>query len=355
MKTYPLHDKGAKTGSNLRSGHLRSNQEKLLAAQQKPLGRLAQAYQKQCRKLFSKADLKLVAEISGGAEADWRKANLQAGGDVAQWTARKTSARAGLDRLLTKALPQYKQWQALRRKHLSESRKLTDSNLQGLPAGRWDVVGLPPAGPVRSFVAPFNTYDVYTIDESEAIAVDRSTVNPSKGQIINDLEFDIDEDTAIILGVYGMDGRTTSSGLASCGVNFTMPQAGRLQVTAELQNHYNHVTLSLTDNWGFSAGKLNVTLKLFIAFVLPLAATQYSKVLFTETLTSSGDNESSTMPDTEALYKWDRTSEESFAQGEVVQVLVGSEVHAATWLDDMRARANAVLVWQLKKLTIAVI
>lgn len=355
MKTYPVRDKKARTGSNLRSNRLRSNHEKLLAAQQKPLRRLALDYHRQCKKLFSKGDLRLAAEIAGRAEADWRKANLQAGSDVAQWAARKKTARAGLDRLLGRALPQYRQWQALRREHLSEYQKLSDLNLRGLPAGRWDVIGPPPAGPVRSFIAPFNTYDVYTIDTSDVIAEDQSVVAAQTGQIINDLEFDIDEDTAIILGVFGLIGRPTASGLASCGVNFTMPQAGRLQVTAELQNHYNHVTLSLTDNWGFSAGKLDVTLKLFIAFVLPLSASQYSKVLFTQTLTSDGDNTSSVMPDTEALYKWDRTSEESFAQGEVVQVLVGSEVYAATWLDDMRARANAVLVWQLKRLTIGVI
>jgi hypothetical protein len=355
MKTYPQKDKGARTGSNLRSDHLRSNQEKLLAAQQKPMQRLAREYQRQCKKLFSKADLRLAAEISGRAEEDWRKANLQAGSDVAQWAARKKTARAGLDRLLARALPQYRQWQALRRKHLNEYRKLTDLSLQGLPAGRWDVIGPPPAGPVRSFIAPFNVYDIYTIDESDMIEEDQSVVTPTTGEIIHDLEFDFDENTPIIHGVFDLSSRPTASGLASCGVNFTMPQTGRLQVTAELQNHYNHVTLSLTDNFGFSVGKLNVTLKLFIAFVLPLSASQYSKVLFTETLTSDGDDTNSVMPDTEALYKWDRTSQESFQQGEVVQVLVGSEVYAATWLDDMRARAHAVLVWQLKRLTIGVV
>jgi len=237
MKTYPLKEKRSKTGSNLRANHLRTNHKKLQGAQERPLRRLTLEYQRQCKKLFSKADLRLADAIASDVRSDWQKSNLQSVGDAAQWEERKKNARARINRRLAKALPQYRQWQALRRSHLRGYQKLASVSLG--PLGRWDVVAPPPVGPVRSFSAPFNTYDVYTIDDSGMILEDQSFVRSDKGEIVNDLVFQHDEDTAIILGVFGLDGRDTASGLASCGVNFTMPQDGRLQVTAELQNHYN--------------------------------------------------------------------------------------------------------------------
>jgi hypothetical protein len=150
-------------------------------------------------------------------------------------------------------------------------------------------------------------------------------------------------------------GRGIASGRASCGITFPMPQAGHLQITAELQNLYNHVTLSLRDSFGFSQGKLDVAVNLFISVVRVNEVITLPKILFTTTLVSGGGDNNSVMPDMEPLYTWSRTTNETFMQPEVVSILVGSEVQVRSELDDMVSRVEAVLAWRLNRLTVTVI
>lgn len=360
MKNYPKLEKGSVTGPNARVA------DALVAARKRALEKLEAVYhpaavefQRATRKLLSKADVRRAARIASDLKAEWQQSNLTGNGDAAKWASRKRAAVSKVKRTLTGALPSLNKWAALRDAHRRDWRKLSARYFNGLtvvqaPPG-WGVL-TPPVVPVyKRFLPPFAVADVSKVDESGIIETDESSVHPGFGFMVNDLVFDHDEDTAVILGVYGMLGRAKASGQASCGINYTVPETGRLQIMAELENFYNHVTLSLKDSWGFSEGKLLVTINLTISVVRLLEVISLPKILFTTTLISGGSDTNSVMPDMEPLYVWDRSTSETFTKNEVVSILVGSEVQVYSELDDMRSNVGAVLGWKLKRLSVGVL
>jgi len=57
------------------------------------------------------------------------------------------------------------------------------------------------------------------------------------------------------------------SSSTAIGVDYTVPQSGRLLCSAVVQNIYNYVTFSLSDNWGFSDGEIRFRILLFIRII----------------------------------------------------------------------------------------
>jgi hypothetical protein len=168
MKTLPKKDRRAKTGSNLRGKPLLAHRSKLLAEQQRPLERLARDFQREAKKLFSKADLRTTTELANAVKSEWRQASITVGGDCAKLDAIKASARRKLDRLLAKAVPNYRKLRTLQREHGREHRKLVKGLLGAPTNGKvsvsWDNV-LPADGDADEFTAPFPIFNVHTIDE----------------------------------------------------------------------------------------------------------------------------------------------------------------------------------------------
>jgi hypothetical protein len=117
------------------------------------------------------------------------------------------------------------------------------------------------------------------------------------------------------------------------------------------------VLYSLRDNWGFSYGILDVSVKLFIAFARGGVTLYRPATILSVHRQSDGGDLSGSMSgfDTVVPYTVSGENDEVLQAGEVVQVLAGSEAQIASEVDDMTSHVNCVVRWQLKKLAISVI
>src|SRR5687768_4094925 len=112
MADNPNKIRQIKTESNLGSSALLAHRKKLLAANDAVYQRQARQYQRQFKKLYSKADLRTAAEITDRVRNEWQSSSLKAGSDSQSRDAGKVRARRKINRLMAAALPRFRQWQA---------------------------------------------------------------------------------------------------------------------------------------------------------------------------------------------------------------------------------------------------
>jgi hypothetical protein len=219
-----------------------------------------------------------------------------------------------------------------------------------------DILPAPPPGAVQ-FVPPFPLFDVQLIDTDKHVTADTSFVNQGAGNLVNNIVVNQDEDTPAIIGLYGLIRAETSTSLTSCGVNITVPRDGRLQVNANVRNYYNKAVLSLRDNFGFSDGRVDLQVNLFIDVIRGREVIHLPTAMLTSTLTSDGDDVSKTVTDIDnsMLFQLEGVTEESFGAGERLQVMIGSEVTVSSKLDDMESQVSATYYWQVRKLFVGIV
>ena len=360
MSNYPQKDKRAKTGSNLRGQPFLARRQAEFTKDLRAHERLVRDYRRESKKIISKADIREAGKISREANAAWRKLGMKVGGDSLKMDALKASARGKLQRQFGRALPGCRKWQALRRTHLDDHRKLYETALASLANDRvnvaWGDLPILDDG-TQVFGPPFSVQDVQSIQSGDFIRDDQSFAIPASGQLVNNFVFDQNEHTNFSDGLWRLFTIGNAQSWASCGIPFTMPSAGRLRVSAVLQNFYNKLVFSVQDNFGFSSAEVRITVRLFIAIVRGSRVIDLPTVILTTGLTSHGSDLSYSMSDldTTTPYTVSAESTESFDANETVQILAGSEVFVGTQIDDMHCKVNSVLWWALKKMSVGVI
>jgi len=357
MTRYPRKDPDARTGSNLRGQPLLAHRQATLARDTQQHQRLAKTQHQASRKLFTKADVRRAGEIRAKVNQEWREASVAARGDSLRIDALKVAARKKLERMLARDLPNYRQWKTLQRAQLREHQKLATSTqaahrFDDIAVNWGDLVALDSTAQV--FVPPYTSFDVHTTCTGDFIVFDESFAKPEIGHLVNNIIYDQDEHTSFSDGLWGLLPIENASNMVSCGVAFTTPSPGRLRVGAELQNFYNKVMDSVTDNFGFSFADIGFTLSLFIAVVRGTQVTFMNTDLLSNGIVSHGVDLSYAQSDLDnsVPYSISATTDQRFNANESVLVLAGSEVLIGTRLDDMHAKVNAVLWWKLNKLVI---
>ena len=358
MTRYPRKDRYARTGSSIRGSPVLAQRQAELARAKKPHDRLAREQSRLERSLFTKAELRRAADLGRQVNREFREASVKAGGDALRVDALKLAARKKLERLLARELPQYRQWKALRRAHMQAHQKLTQKTQVASHFANasidWDAV-LELDGTAKTFVPPFTTFDVQMIDFGGFVVSDESFARPNIGHMINNFAFDQDESTSIGRGLLGILPIESAASLVSCGVAFTTPSAGRLKISAEMQNIFNRINFSVSDNFGFSSAEVGVAVALF---ALVLRGTQdverVDQILITGSIDSGGSNQHRNISDldTTAPHMLSVETATRLNANESVLVLAGSEVVIGTVLDDMHCKMDALMWWQLKRLVI---
>lgn len=364
MSQFPQKDRQARTGSTLRRNPLGAHRKKLQQRTSRPVARLASEYQKACRKLLSRTDLKRVAAIVQQVKHEWHEASLKVGGDGRKLVALKDAARRKFRRLVAKAVPRYRKWQALHKEFQKGHRKLTGLSATGLHGNLLDVgwgeltVAPPPPGAVE-FVPPFPLYDTQLLDLDSSVTKDDSFTKPEVGWLVNNIAYHRDGSVSWLLdGRFGLFGRSLgSTSLVSCGHAFVMPSTGKLQVNANVRNFWNKGVVSLRDRFGFSDGKVNFRAGLFIDIVQPDRVIHLPTTLIDINLSSDGDDVSQTVTDIDnsMLYQIVGTTDDVLSAGERVQIYVGSEVFTNSYLNDMDSLVNAVYWWQVRRIFAGVV
>lgn len=354
---YPRKDRDSRTGSSLRDSPVLAQRQAELARATKPHERLAKEQNRLERSLFTKAELSRAAEIGRQVNHEWREASLKVRGDALRIDALKLEARKKLERALARELPKYKEWKALRRAHMRAHGTLTQQTQAPRRFGKanidWDVVlGLGTAA--RVFEPPFTTFDVTTIDQGGFVVSDESFARPNIGHLVNNLVYDQDQGVSIVAGLLGILPIANAASLVSCGVGFTTPSAGRLKIGADVQNIYNKLTFSVSDKIGFSSADVGIGVGLFALVVRGTEVERVEQNLLTTGLKSGGSDQSRTESnlDDTAPFTLSVETGTRLEAGESVLVLAGTEVGIGTILDDMHCRMDAVLWWQLQRLTI---
>src|SRR6185503_11635762 len=110
------------------------------------------------------------------------------------------------------------------------------------------------------FNAPYPLFDVKTPGVGGVILADGTFADPRLGIVLNQLRFDDDEHSSI----FGFSNFLGVSSSTAVGVNYRVPRFGRIRCSAVVQNIYNYITFSLTDNFGFSDGELTFAVLLFM-------------------------------------------------------------------------------------------
>lgn len=360
MSNFPEKDKRAKTGSSLRGQPLLAQRQAAFTKELRAHEQLVRDYRRESKNILSKADLRKAGKISREVNAGWRKLSMNIGGDSLKMDALKSSARGKLQRQFVRALPNYRKWQVLQRSHLAGHRTLDDAALAALPNDRVNVAwgDLPVLeSDAQVFAPPFSVQDVQSLQNGNFIRNDQSFARPAIGHLVNNFVFDQDEHTNVSDGLWGLLTIGNARSWASCGIAFTMPKAGRLQVSAVLQSFYNKLVFSVQDNFGFSSADVAITVRLFIDIVRGSQLIDLPTAILTTGLTSHGSDLSYSMSDLDTTTPYTVSAEttESFDANESVQILVGSEVSIGTVIDDMHCHVNSVLWWALNKISVDVI
>jgi hypothetical protein len=333
------------------------------AAQSAPHHLRTRDFQRRARKLFSKAELKAATEIIAKVRLDRNRAILETGPNAEARDAADAKVRKTLDRLLSRALPGFRDFQAMKKAHLREYVRTSIAEFSG-PADdsthvRWgDLIATDDLSS-EQFGPPFQVFDLHHADEHNLISNDQSFAAHSQGTMMNAFDFRHHYSGWLVTADswFGLHRATPASAFVSCGINYTMPRAGRLRVSAAMQNFESVVMYSIEDRFGFSYSTLDIEVNLFLAFAHGGQMVYRPTTILSTSRSSDGGNISGSLSgfDTTSPYTLTAEHEESFPAGEVVQILAGCEVHIESDVDDMVNRVNSVVRWQLKKLAISVV
>jgi hypothetical protein len=361
MPMPPAPDKRAKTGSNVRGRKALAALQREFKAKVSKITREQRAWRARFRKLFSKADVRVAAELIAQTRHGLRVANLKSGSATAAWDENKLRARKRLERELTRALPGYREWRGQLRAKLRAPAGA--GPIAFAPGGldiHVDIDDVAPVNPgVMVFTPPFGNYEVISewAMETTVSTPDRSFALPDIGHFVNDFEFTLSDDGAVREAL-GINVRASVLAWAACGIHFRVPAQGRLKMTALVRNFFNRILLSVRDQVGFSEATLEVGVDLYIDLLIDENIVESLHTpLLTKRITSGGGEHTYLMPDldTQTPYGIEATSALTYDLGQKIEILVGCRIAVDSEIDDMTTHVRPLLWWKLEELTVEMV
>jgi len=353
----PPRDDRARTGSNLERPVL-PVVEISLRPTRRALEALARERSSHRSKLMTAAERKAARKASEAARTAWQQASLLAGLEADERAAAKGQARKKLERQLGRTIRRYFDLRKLERGYLRGTSRVAHDlfKREPRPGSRLDwgpIVWADPAGGATTFTAPFPHHVLESGDIHGLLVADDSFALPDSGELIQNFTFAHNE------SAWGVSSNANFvDQLTACGVDYTLPSAGRLQVSAEIQNFANRLMCSISDNFGESHSYLAMTADLFIGIVRPGHPMDYYPLrVLASYLYSDGDDVSRSFSDLDNSVPFGIGAVSTFPipEGETVTVLAGGHVRIDSDTDDMDAHVQATFWWRLKKMTVGVI
>jgi hypothetical protein len=356
MKTLPTKDASARTGTNLRGAGWSGFWRTRLTAARRRLAQAAARRLRAAKALFNRREIRQATKLVAEAKREWQASNARLGGGGSAWSRRRRTARTKIQQILARTCRNYRRIRSAQAVHFAEQAALV-AEIQASWPGR-GVVGWGGDAPVDPptatvFTAPYALFAYETLDFDGLLTEDDSFVLPDIGHFV--LNFRVEHNESD-WSSYNPTRLFFNRG--ACGTSFTLPQAGRLRVTAQLQNIYNRIDYSITDNFGFSHSNLTVEVHLFIAIARAGGDPVYRYAdLFTENISSDGDDLARTLSslDNTLPFAMDTTTLLVFPPNDVVEIVAGAEVRIFSDTDDMNAHVHLTHWWRLDRLTIEVI
>lgn len=362
MARYPFRDDTSKVGSSVRGNPLLAHRQKVLAGRKAAHERIARDERRQLAGLLTQRELRSLGKIAAAIRADLREQTIDVGGDLVAIAQARAAARRKLVRALAREAPAFARWRTMRRAQMRAHGRLLDAGVAASPGGRghfaWGGAGILPADDPQEFVPPFSTWDVQSLQWDDQIIRDDSFARPAIGHLVNNFDYDDDQDTSVAAGLLGILMPAYGESRASCGVGFTTPEAGRLGIGGVFRNVYYRAMLSVEDSFGFSSAVTGIT----VGFCFTVLRGNGDVIELTSTLRhtrmdSDGDDRSIVDAgiDDQTDISASEITTERFDANEALLVLAGSTVTLSSMLDDMHCRGNALAWWMLSKLRIGMV
>ena len=354
----PPRDHRARTGSNLDRGSVVNDVQTSLRTSRRAFEALVRDRSRQRAKLVTAAERKAAAKLSSEVRTEWQKASFLSRLDADARAAHKLAARQRMDRYLGRTIRRYPELRKVQRAYLANTGRASRALFKSRPRkgtfADWGPIEWPASVvPATAFEAPFPKFDVGSGDIHGLLVADNSFALPDVGQLIQNFRFAHNE------SAWGVSSNANFvDQLTSCGVDYTLPAAARLQVAAEIENLANRLTVSITDNFGFSHSWLTMTADLFIGLIRPGRPMDMFPVRVLASHVDSGGGEvfrSLSDLDNAVPFGVGAVSTFPIAAGETVTVLAGGHVRIDSDTDDMDAHVTATFWWRLRRLTVGVI
>jgi hypothetical protein len=319
----------------------------------------AAIYRRQAKKLLSKRELRAAADITARRRKEFYASNLALGSEARKHEVNRTKFRRLINRDLARAVPKLRELRTLARAAQRDHEKLTSTLFHRTVPGRFPISPgefLPLEPVVQQVTPPFPLADVSQQNFFPEVR-DNSFAVPSIGHVVNDVRVSRDESTSVLNGILGLDALSSIISRAGCGFNFSLPTQGRLRIMAELQCLHSRVSMSLQDNFGFSSGRVFVSVNIHALIVRGTGILDLSQTLLTNSMISHGSELSANLEplDDTTPFTFDVTTDNVFDAGADVQIIAGSEFFAAITLDDMKATVNALLWYRVNKVAVSVV
>jgi hypothetical protein len=348
MAQIPRRTNSSKVGSNLENAAANSARRKgVLDARAAKYTKAQAAFRRQRNQILTKPVVRKMGPVVAAIRSEYAQAALAAGGDPAKLRAAKRRAQKAMADALTKSVPRFGE---LQRQKIAYEKTYGTLVKQDLAVVQADLLPatfgeLESAGP-KIFMPPYALFEVQSLGLGLLI-FDESFVEPQLGNLITNAQYLYDEHG------WGFYKKVDIEFiLTSVGVKFTVPQTGFLACSAVVENLFNKISCSISDNFGVSHSFLNVDVSLFISIIRSGETTQATRRMLHTGLISHGSDLSfstSEIPDHQP-FTLTFNPRDAFLKGEVIQIMVGSLVQIDTDTDDMEAFVNAVLMWQVKSI-----
>jgi len=356
MKSFPKIESSGKTGVRVPSKSERRPAPS--AAKFSPALRAEAAeYRRELHRLIGKRQREVVVQLATEAHTEWQLACRGVAGDTARREALKKEYHVKLTRALRRAVPRFREAEALRRAHLRRYARIAADGLTptfGRPAQLdWQTIVPPPADNEVDYLPPWPAQEFFVSDPNGLLKVDDSVILPEPGHLIQNFTFEHDESN---WGVQSHQNWVRHGAL--CGMDYTMPRSGRVQVAAKLDNFYNRAQMDITDNFGFSSSTLSVEMRAVIILLYPDGEREFflTEPFLRSSLSSGGDDISRSFSDldTSVTYGVGALSLHNHDPGTVVTIRAGAFLVVDSDTDDMKAHARLTYWWRLRRLTVGV-
>jgi len=352
MAHIPERARTAKTGSNVKAhDRMVAADNRIRERRGKALRRLRRQMARERKAFLTKRVRAAIDTIAAASRSGFNRAFIAARGDAAAIARARRTVRVAADKVLAKAIPGLT---AFRKAQLANARVYEQLLVEQRVAAfddrvhvDFDLVASDHLDD-QAFTAPYPLFDVTAHPVGGVILQEGTFADPRIGVVLNQMRVDDDVHSS----TFGFDIEPSVSSSAAVGIPYTVPRSGRITCSAVIQNIYNYVTFSLTDNFGVSDGQLNFHIRLFIRIVRGDQVIAFDRLIFENGLVALGGTDLHAVSfddiDMSAPYTLSATTDEVFNAGETVQLLVGSRFEVDMDLNDMRARLNGTIGWQVK-------
>jgi len=354
MRHYPGQGEVMQTTSNVKDREaLMAWRQRSLDDQNRAIATLCAAFNQRMAALLTADAAKTAAAVIKKYTTAWDQSLVNTLGYPQEMQQTKRRLRVAAHEALRGELPIYDAVKALQQEYSRDYRAVVaehpHSAAGDLLVYPWTWTNYLDKPHVLHFQPPFDVTELMPFPTDGPIENNLSATAPTIGWLLNDITW---RDNNTFGELY--DPNRLAGNDVALGINFQAPQTGFLHVAVSMRNLFNRITVSGTDNFGFSSATVMVYHWVFILVVRGSdRIMSFKSVVSNGWVTPGGDDFYSVFPDIPEGPVWFVADfEDALHSGEQVQILGGCQTIVRGDVSDMDCTATVKLLWQLQNMSV---